>query len=486
MSLIKKLAGETVIYGLGSVLPRVLNFIVLTPYLTNVFSTEAYGVYGMIYAFSAFLMIMLTLRMETTFFRFGSKEGQANKSFSTASTALFVTTLWGIGTVLTFPIFFANLVTPSTDNAIYIQLIALVTGLDILCALPYAKLRLDNRPIRFAVIKIINVLVMLAVLFFLMKGLPLMGSSFYQEENLLQYPLIANIVGSLCGFVLLFPIYLKIKWTFDLALLKKMLWYAAPLIVVGIAGVVNNVLDRILIAKFISGDAAYREAQSGIYNASVKIAVLMQLFVTAFNYAAEPFFFKNAERSDSQQIYANVGQLFTIVACFAFLTVLLYIDIFQYLIGSDFREGLVIIPIILMAYLFQGLYYNFSIWYKLADKTWIGGLISIGGSIILLSINFALISSYGYIAAAWAALACFAFMAAASYLVGQKQYPIPYPIGRMMMYILGAVLVYGLAKGLRPLLSHLAIVLLVNTFLILFYIGVIWCFEKDSIQKMLK
>lgn len=487
MSLIKKLAGETVIYGLGSVLPRILNFIILTPYLTNIFSTEEYGVYGMVYALSAFLMIILTLRMETTFFRFGSKEGQLQNSFSTASIAVLFISIIGIGIVLAIPSYFSELVTPSNDNAIYIQLIAIITGLDILCALPYARLRLENRPKRFAVIKIINVLVMIGVLFLLMEGFPRLEVSFYKEENLLQYPFIANIIGSLCGLILLSPIYLKTKWTFDKALFKKMLWYAAPLIIVGLAGVVNNVIDRILIGQLLPGDETYREAQSGIYNASIKIAVLMQLFITAFNYAAEPFFFRNADRSDSKKMYAEVGQLFTIVASFAFLSILLYLDVFQHLIGKDFREGLTIVPILLMAYLFQGLYYNFSIWYKLTDQTWIGGVISVIGSVILLTIDFSFIADYGYTAAAWAALACFGFMAIAGYLTGRYYHPIPYPIFKIFGYILLAVIFYFLSEWIRPYLNeNLMSILFVNTLIIIAYLGVIFGWERKLIMGIIK
>lgn len=486
MSLIKKLAGETVIYGLGSVLPRVLNFVVLTKYLTSRLSNEEYGVHGLVYSLSAFLMIALTLRMETTFFRFGSAKGGLEKSFSTGSIALLCTTLIGVGAVLIFPETFSLWFTPSADNAVYMQLVAIVTGLDILCALPYARLRLEKRPVRFATIKIVNVVVMLVSLFFLMEGLRWMESSWYDENYLLHYVFIANIIGSFCGFILLSPIYRRTKWTFDKALFQKMMWYALPLIVVGFAGYINGVFDRVLLGKLIAGDADYKEAQVGIFNACVKIAVFMELFITAFNYAAEPFFFRNAQDKNSKKVYAQVGQLFTIVACVGFLLVLLYLDIFKHLIASKQWVGLVIVPFMLLAYLFKGLFYNFSIWYKLVDKTWIGGVISVCGSIILLSINFSLVGSYGYIAAAWAVLACFTFMAVASYLIGQKYYPIPYPIGRMLAYIVFAVIIYLVSSWLQPTTGNIVLTLAINTFLLLGYLGAIWFFEKDSILQMLK
>ncbi len=439
-------------------------------------------------------MIILTLRMETTFFRFGSKKGQMQTTFSTASIALLLTALIGIGIVILFPNYFSILITTSADNAYYIQLVAIITGLDILSALPYARLRLENRPIRFATIRIINVVVMITVLFFLMKGLPYLAkngitwvNSIYDENNLLQYPFIANIIGSFCGLILLSPIYFKTKWTFDAALLKKMLWYAAPLIIVGLAGVINNVIDRILVVQWIPGDEEFREAQSGIYSACAKIAVFMQLFITAFNYAAEPFFFKNADRSDAKNIYADVGQLFTIVVSVAFLIILLYIDIFQLLIGRDFREGIGIVPILLMAYLFQGLYYNFSIWYKLTDRTWMGGVISVLGSVILLSINYSFIATYGYTAAAWASLSCFAFMAMAGYLTGKFYYPIPYPVLRMLGYIGLAVLFYFLSEWTRPYFNeNLVLILGVNTLILLAYLGLIFGLEKKMILNLIK
>ncbi len=494
MSIIKKLAGETVIYGMGSVLPRFLNFIVLTPFLTRELSEDLYGVYGILYAISAFMLLFLSLRMETTFFRFGSEEGQLNRVFSTACIALIGSAFIGISSLTLFSDWLAQNFVVTVSNSPYIKLIAIIVLLDLLTIIPFARLRLENRPYRFAAIKIINVGVMIALLFFLFKGLPFFAESgmawandFYHEEDKLTYALWANIGGSSVMFVLLLPGLAKIKWQFDTALFKKMFWYALPLIGVGVAGWINNFSDRILIGILAVGDEVERARTSGIFNACIKIAVLMQLFITAFNYAAEPFFFKQAKEQESRLIYAQVAQLFTIVGCVAFLGILLYLDIAKHIIDEPYHEGLVIVPIVLLAYLFQGLFYNFSIWYKITDKTWIGGIIAGLGSIVVLGINFILIPKIGYLAAAWSQLACFAFMAMASYWVGRRYYPIPYPIGKMLVYIILALGVYGVSEWLRPMFDHsFFILLLVNTALLLAYLIVLWIWEGKSIQQMIK
>lgn len=491
MSLLKKLAGETAIYGIGSVLPRFINFIVLTPFLTIIFNEQQdqYGVYTLMYSFSVFMMIILTYRMETAFFRFGSKAGQLEKTFSTACIALLVTTFIGVELVLLFSSSISNLISDSPENAIYVGFITVITGLDVLCAIPYARLRLENRPIRFAIIKIINVIITLGTLLFLLKALPILKTNgigwadFYNKNDQLDYVFIANLVGSALVLVMLLPQYFKIKWQFDKALFKKMLLYAWPLIIVGLAGAINGFIDRILIVKLTPESGI---VQAGIYGACVKIAVLMQLFTQAFNYAAEPFFFKHADRSDAKKIYAQVGEAFTVVGSLAFLGIMLYIDIIQYLIGSNFREGLAIVPILLIAYIFQGLYYNFSIWYKITDRTIFGGYISVGGSIIVLSMNFLLIPVLGYIASAWTSLACFAFMASASYAIGRKYYPVPYPIISMLAYIITAIIAYFLSEFIRPFLPNLISILAVNTFIIGAYIVGIWKFKYNDFQQMLK
>lgn len=489
MSLLKKFAGETVIYGLGSVLPRVLNFL-LTPYLTNVFDTSEYGIYGLMYAITAFWLVLFTYGMETALFRFGSKDGQLNRVFSTAAISLLTTTIILVGLIFLFSENIA-LFLNEPEGGKFIRWFALITGLDALAALPFARLRLESRPIRFATIKILNVIILIGLTFFFLTLCPYLIENgvvwverIYSQELQLELVFIANLIASTFVFVVLIKDFFSFKWEFDFQLWQRMLIYASPLILVGIAGAINRQLDRIFLKKWLLIDV---NAQVGIYSANVKIAVLMSLFITAFNYAAEPFFFKNANRADSKPIYAQIAHAFSIVGSLAFLGIMLYMDIVKLLIGKDFRSGLDVVPFLLLAYFCLGLFYNFSIWYKLTDKTRIGAYISIGGAAITILVNYIFIPKIGIMAPAYAALSCYIFMAAASYVIGKKYYPIDYPIGKMLTYIFIAVVVFGLSEIIRPYLGdNLLTILGVNTLLFLSYLGGFFLLEKKTIQNLLK
>ncbi len=493
MSLIKKLAGETAIYGISNILNRLLNYIIITPYLTYVFNEDQgeYGDHGMMYAFAAFLMVIFTYGMETAFFRFANKKGELDRVFSTASISLISSTiLLSTFFLLMAPQIAAWLLNP----ALYIRYFILIVAFDALAAIPFARLRLENRPIRFAFYKAINIVINGGMILFFLELCPYLteqgsdwASQIYDPERKLEYVFLANLMASAATILLLLPMYFKIKLAFDAALWKKMTWYAAPLIIVGIAGMINQLSDRILIPQLMTGTLESNKEQLGIYNAAVKIAVLINLFTQAFKFAAEPFFFRHSDRVDSRQIYAQVGQAFAFVGSLAFLGLLLYLDVFQFIIASNFREGLVIAPIMILAYLFLGLYFNFSIWFKITDQTYIGAIISVCGAVISLSLNFTLIPQLGYLGAAWASFSCFLFMAVVSYLVGLRYYPIPYPIGKMILYITLAVAVWWLSEQLRPaLLGSFGLIFLVNTLLLIGYLLAIAMLERPLLRKILK
>ncbi len=485
MALLKKFAGETVIYGLGSVLPRVLLF-ALTPYLTNVFNPSEFGIYGIMYSFTALLLVFFTYGMETALFRFGREEGQLSKVFSTAAISLFATTIFFVGLLFFFAQEIATFL-EYPEGVRFVKWFALITGLDALAALPFAKLRLESRPIQFAVIKILNVIIQLALIFFFLMGCPFFiengydwFATFYSDDKKLDFVFLANLVASGVVFSILFRNFFTFKWDFDKALWQKMIHYALPLIVVGLAGVINRQLDRIFLKKWLIDNVDHLV---GIYTAGVKIAVLMSLFITAFNYAAEPFFFKNANKKDSKDIYGHIAEAFSIVGSLAFLGIMMYMDLVQYLIGEDFREGLVVVPVLLIAYLCLGLFYNFSIWYKLVDRTRIGAWISVAGAMITIGVNFIFIPTHGIMAPAYAALSCYVFMAVVSYFIGKKYYPINYPIGRMLAYVFSAILFYLISKEVRPYLDEsLLKILFVNTLLVIIYIGVLY-FSKPKFLK---
>ena len=477
MSLLKKFAGETVIYGLGSILPRILTFI-LAIYFTRVFDTSEYAIYGVMYSFTALLLVFFTYGMETGLFRFGSKEGQLAKVFSTVAISLFSTTIIFVGILFIFSENIAAFL-GEPDGGRYVRWFSMITGLDALSALPFARLRLENRPIKFAVIKILNAVIQMGLVLFFLLICPLLiengvawVSSIYFEDKKLDYVFLANLVASGIVFLILFKDFFSFKWEFDQELWKKMLYYSLPLIVVGVAGAINRQLPIIFLKKWLPENAG---DLTGIYAACMKIAILMSLFITAFNYAAEPFFFKNVDRNDSKHIYAQIAEAFAIVGSIVFLGIMLYMDVVGQLIGKDFREGLVVVPILLLAYFGLGLFYNFSIWYKLTDNTRIGAWISVGGAIITIVINYIFIPKIGILAPAWAALFCYTFMAAVSYFIGKKYYPIDYPIGRILAYAFVAIGIFYLSEMIRPFFGeNIGQILLVNTLLMLSFLGMIY------------
>ena len=493
MSILKKLAGETAIYGLSSILSRLLNFVILTPYFTRVFLPGEYGVVSEMYAYVAFLMVLFTFRMETAFFRFGSKKDHLETSFRTSSLFLILTTFLfsGILILLAQPI--ADWL-QYPDHSEYIIWFVFVIAFDTLAAIPMARLRLENRPILFAVIKTASIIVNIIFIFLFLEGLPWLIEQgfeglapYYFSENRILYVFIANFIGSLTPLILLLPQYRKLQFKPDFGLWKKMIWYALPLMVVGFAAITNQLLNIPLMKTYLPGNLDQNLEQVGIYSGCYKIAILMSLFIQAFNYAAEPFFFRNANRKDSKHIYAVVGQAFAMVGSIGFLGILLYLDLAKHLISENYWAGLGVVPILLLAFFFLGLYYNFSIWFKLKDKTIYGAFISIGGAIITITLNLWLLPQIGFYGAAWAALACYSFMAAASYLTGRFYYPIAYPILNMLGYILLALGFYWISTFVRPFLEEqILLILFTNTFLLLLFIATLYLFEKDSLSKMNK
>jgi len=518
MQLLKKLAGETVIYGLGNLSGRVLNFIVLTPYLSHQFATGEYGIHATLYAYAAFLIILFTYRMETAFFRFASLDKQkphiqpriqpqiqpqikpqiqpqiqrreksevdieVKKSiFSTATISLLISTLIFVGLMVVFSQPIANFI-QYPDQRLYVIWFALIIGFDALSAIPLAKLRMDSRPIYFVITKLAGVVVNVIFIIFFLEICPklaengnTLAQTIYQEENKVGLVFVANLMGSLTTLLLLLPLYFSVKLRFDIEAWKKMLRYSAPLIIVGLAGITNEVADRIFLQRLLPGTVEYVQSQIGIYGACYKFAILMALFTQAFNYAAEPFFFRNANREDSKQVYGQVAEAFTLVGCFAFLSIWFYIDLVQFMVDEPYRVGIRIVPILLLANVCLGLYYNFAIWYKLSDKTHIGAYIACTGAIVTIAINVALIPQMGYMASAWATLAAYATMSALCYLTGQRYYKIDYPIRKMLIYLGLAVGLFFISQWVRGIYgAGSAMLLTVNTLLLMgFMAGAVW------------
>jgi len=486
---IRKLAGETVIYGVSSILTRVLNFLILTPFLTYNFLRADYAIINELFTYAGLLTILFTYRMETTFFRFGSKEDTVERAYSTAVISLLISTFVFAFVLLSLSAALANWL-GYPGNTEFIQLIVIIVSFDALMAIPFARLRLENRPIRFATLKILHVVINLVLIFFFLKFCPIwieQGATFlesiYDPTNRIQYVFFANLLASGFIFLLLLPSYWKVQWSFDFRYWKDMFWYALPLVVVGIAGVINNLGAIPLLTHLGIESVEGNRDSTGVYSATIKLAVFMNLFTQAFNYAAEPFFFRHSKEKGSREMYGQVGLLFTIVGSIAFLGIMLYIEVIQLFLGPDFRSGVEIVPILLIANLLLGIYYNFSIWFKLADKTIWGAYISTGGALITILTNVALIAKYGYLASAWATFACYAFMVIVCYLSGRRFYPIPYPIGRMLTMIAIAIGFYMISNVGRTWIGDNLIVLLgINTLLLLAYLGIVYLLEGKAIR----
>lgn len=456
---IKALAGQTVIYGLGTIVPRLLNYL-LTPFYVRVFMSGEYGQISELYAWIALLLAILTFGMETTFFRFSQKE-DSSKVFNNAETFVLLTTTIFLVCYGIFYKSFAQLI-HYEYNTHYVLLLGIIVAIDAIAAIPFAMLRKENKAGRFSVIKGVNVLTNIFFNFLFLviipeKSLLIAEHIFGQQTSLLIWVFISNILASLLNLIMLYPQISKLKIGFDKGLIKQMFKYSVPILLIGLVGMINEVADKILIkylittpdeatllAMNISGEE-YAMQQLGIYSANFKLGVLMTIFIQMFRYASEPFFFGHAKDRNAPTLYAKVMTYFVIFCLLIFLGVMLYMDILQHFVGrngSDYREGLKIVPIILIANMFYGIVFNLSIWFKLSDKTFCGTIIAIIGSVVTLICFFTLIPRIGYTGAAVAHIACYTVMMLVSYFWGQRVMPIPYQVIRILIYCAVAIILY--------------------------------------------
>ncbi len=490
MTLIRKLAGETAIYGFSYILSRVLHYILFTWYLTRVFNDDLsqYGIYRDLYFYVAIVLVVLTFRMETTYFRYAKEEREKvttmSMSFLLLLAGLFLVGLWIFRGDLAAWMHYEGMTT-------HLMLLGGVLFFDILCSVPFASLRQQNRPWVFLALKLGSIIFNIVFVLFFIELLPDLAENggfweqIYRPDDQLFYVFLSNMLASMLTFLGLLPFIRGQSLDWDLRFFKRMLSYSWPLVIVGFAGVINQ-SSYITFQKYIlPNDVVTNLSDGGVYAAAASLALLLNLFTIAFNYAAEPFFFAHKDRADSKQIYADVALAFTLVGSTMMLFILAYMDLFQFILGSNFRAGLDVVPILLVAYLLLGIYYNFSAWYKLADKTTFGAWIAICGAIITVVGNILLIQSMEVVGSAWSALACYAFMCVASYYLGQKYFPIPYKVGRMISWIGGAVLVYFLMEAIRGLCDdRIALILIVNSGLVLVYILLVFKVEKPLLRQM--
>lgn len=474
---IKQLFSQTVVYGLGIVLPRLLNYVLLTPFYTRVFDRATYGIITELYAYVVFLLVILTYGMETGYFRFASNSKDRGKIFTTVLTSLFVSSGLFILVVLLNAGSLASLVGYG-DHPEYIRWLAVIVGVDAFTSIPFARIRLNNKPGKYAIIRIVEVSINIGLNLFFLWYCPKhpesgLVSTLYNEQIGVGYVLISNMLASLVKLLLLTgEIIAAFRFSFNGVLFKKLLRYSYPLLVAGLAGTVNEALDRILLKHLIPADQLPME-QLGIYGANFKMAVLMTLFVQMFKYAAEPFFFSRSGDKNAKQLYADVMGIFVAAGLVIFLVVNLYLDYFILFIGQGFREGAQIVPVILMANLVMGIFFNLSIWYKLTNKTMYGAVLVMIGALVTVVVNVLFIPRYGFVASAWAHLLCYSLMVLLSYMWSRKIYAVPYKTKKIAAYILLALVIYYFnelfLQNIGPIKDLSSLLLLAGFGVFLFY-----------------
>lgn len=450
MNPLKRLVSQTAIYGVSSVFGRFLNYL-LVPLFTYTFAPAEYGVVSEFYAYMGFLAVLLVFGLETGYFRF--REGGEHASETVYATALRFVVLANGGFFLLLLLLQQPLAAllRYPDHPEYIWWVAAILALDSVGLVAFARLRAEQLAVRFAAIKVIEIGVNIGLnLFFIV----LCRRAFESDPHSLLgglwnpaigvgYIFLANLAASAVKLLLLGPQLRGVAGAFDGALFARLIRYSMPMVIIGFAGIVNEMLDRAALKYLLPHDLETNLAQLGIYSACYKLSILMTLFIQAFRYAGEPFFFAYAKQTDARRIYAQVLTAFVIFCVFIFLLVTLYIDLFKFFIGAPYRVGLEVVPVLLLANLLLGVYVNLSIWYKLTDRTLLGAGVALTGAAVTVALLLWWVPVYGYMGAAWATLVCYAVMVALSWALGRRYYPVPYDLKRVFGYLALGLALYG-------------------------------------------
>lgn len=474
---LKTLVKDTAIYGISSIVGRFLNYLLVPLHTTKIIAESGgYGVVSNVYAYTALLMAILTFGMETTFFRFSNKEGEDSHK-------VYGTTLWLVGgTSALFCILCLLFNAPISalmgysDHPEYIACMTTIVSLDALQSILFARLRGQHRPVKFMALKMSFILLSVLLNLFIFLGAPAIYTAhpeciswWYNPEYSVGYIFFINLI---CTIIVTFGFIPELRgftYGFDRKLAIRMLKYALPILVLSIAGILNQVADKITYRFIVPG--AEGDIQLGIYGACTKIAMIMALLTQAFRYAYEPFVFGKSRDKDNREMYATTMKYFIIFTLLAFLAVVFYMDILKYLIGSTYWEGLRVVPIVMMAEIFMGIYFNLSFWYKLRDKTYWGAIMSVIACAVLLSINFIFVPRYGYITCAWGGLAGYGTAMLLSYFIGQHYYPIRYDIKGISVYFALALVMFAISQILP--INNAWARMSINTLMLVFFIAYI-------------
>jgi O-antigen/teichoic acid export membrane protein len=486
---LRKLASQTAIYGLPTIVGRLLNYF-LTPLYTYQFSTTEFGDVTSAYAYVSFLLVFLTYGMETTLFRFSQTEPEKEKVYSTALFSL-------LGTSIVFAIVTCAFAGPIAEklkfsgHSEYVIWFALILASDAFSAIPFARLREQNKAKRFAVIKSLNIAINIGLNVFFIGFCKSVHEAphsvfkpfvdlVYDPSIGIGYIFISNLAASVVTVLLLCPEIFSVKWKLDPQLWKRMMQYGLPLLVAGLAGMINETLDRTLIPHLIPGELG--KSMNGIYGACYKIAILMTIFIQAFRFAAEPFFFSHSKEKDAKQTYAHIMKFFVIICSVIFLGTMMNMEWIQYFVGKQFRVGLPVVPILLLANLFLGIFINQSIWYKLTGQTAYGAILTIFGALITVAFNFYWIPRIGYMGSAWATLICYAAMMVVSYFWGNKHYPVNYDLKRILGYLGLSLTLYFTSLLIDT--GSAGINLFIKNLMLIGFVAVAWKLEKNSLKQL--
>ena len=435
---LKAFVKDSIIYGVAAVLPRVINFLLVRVH-TDALPAKNYAENTDFYIWAALFGVLLTFGLETTFFRFYKDAKEKDRLIATSFLSIVA---WVTLFLVIFGVFFKPISSffGFGSNPLRLQLFMAIMAMDTLAMIPFAYLRAANRPIRYAFIKLLNVTVIVLIQLFALRwipaweeqgiGLPAWLVENYGKISKVNYIFAANLVGSTLSFALLLPYLFQFSWQFDRKLFTKMLRYSYPIVIAGLAYVINENLDKYLIGRILD------KKTEGLYAAAYKLAIFMNLYIMAFRLGAEPFFFNISHQHNARESYAKILKYFVIIGVFVLLGIVLYIDIIKHFINPSYWVALQIVPVVLLANLMLGVYHNLSIWYKLTDRTRFGMYFSILGAFITVVFNVVMLPRIGYMASAWATLLAYAIMAIVSYFTGKKYYAIPYPFVRIVFYLI--------------------------------------------------
>jgi O-antigen/teichoic acid export membrane protein len=451
LSSIKKLASQTFWYGFSNIFGRFLNYL-LTPLLTTLFGPQKYGDISILFASAAFLQIVYTYGMETSYFRFANMYPE-KKIYNTGLSTMLVTSVILTG-ILFIPVQSLANYMEIGSHPEFIKWVLLIVALDTLAVLPFSKLRHEGRPRKFAFLKILNIGINIGlVVFFLVfckgqheKGAENMWAMLYNPAIDIGYVFISQLAASAITLLLLWKELSNFSFSFDKKLVSEMMIYSAPLVIVGFGGMINETLDRFMITSLYPGSSDQARAANGIYSANTKLAIIITLFISAFRMGAEPFFFKHSAEGQAPRTYARVMKFFVITCCLCFLSVMLFLDLWKYFMGvkkhPEYMEGLKVVPLLMLGKIFLGVYYNLSIWYKLTNKNLMAAYVTIAGALITIALNWFLIPYMGYMGCAIASFVCYGFMMIVSYKLGQKYYPVPYAWKKLAAYVMICVVLF--------------------------------------------